>query len=269
MSVTAAKVKELREKSGAGFSLCKEALRQCDGDLDEASEWLRAKGASIAQKKSGRETTEGRIAFACNNNRGALVEVLTETDFVANNDTLRNFADLVARSVATSPDGSKKIGDISHEGTTINEACQEITLKTGENIQLGRHKTLDAKHNLHHYIHHNGKIGVMADISAPEGSQLGKDICMQIASMRPEVVDKDDFDAEQVLKLKKVFEAEMAQSGKDITILEKIITGKVNKYLSERALLLQDFVKDDKKKVRQHLMENDALVDSFAAIHID
>ena len=267
MSVPAVKVKELRDRSGAGFSLCKEALQNCDGDIEVAAEWLHARGAQIAEKKAGRQTSEGIVAFASSGNKGALVEILTETDFVANNEQLRDFAAFVAQASASAKDGIS-LAEISHEGRVVEEARQEISAKTGENIQFGHSRVLKASNSLHHYVHHNAKIGVMADIDSPEGSQVGKDVCMQVAAMRPDVVTSSDFDESHLASVRESFEREVAQGGKNPDVQEKIVTGKLSKYVSERALLMQDFIKDDKVKVEQYLKDNNATVSSFTALYL-
>lgn len=269
MSFPAARVKELRERTGAGFARCKEALEQSGGDLDAAAEWLQARGAQLAERKSGRETNEGRVSFAAAGNRGALVEVLTETDFVANNDSLREFADFAARAAAGMEDGGAPLSEASADGRTVEEARLDVLSKTGENIRLGRHETLTASGALHHYIHHNGKIGVMADVTGSDDPQLGKDICMQIASMRPEVVAPEDYDAGRLDSVKESFEREVAEGGKDPAVRERIVAGKLGKFVAGKALLKQDFIKDDRTKVEKHLRDNGAEVGGFAAIYLD
>lgn len=268
MSFPASRVKELRERTGAGFSQCKEALERSGGDLGAAAEWLQARGAQLAERRSGRETGEGRVSFAASGSRGALVEVLTETDFVANNESLREFADFAARAAAGMEDGAE-LAEASADGRTVEDARLEVLSKTGENIVLGRHETLTASGALHHYIHHNGKIGVMADVTGSDDPQLGKDVCMQIASMRPEVVAPEDYDEALLDSVRKGFEREAAEGGKDPAVRERIVAGRLGKFVAGKALLKQDFIKDESTKVEGLLKENGAGVGGFAAIYLD
>lgn len=274
MEVTAAAIKQLREQTGAGFALCKQALSECGGDDAKAKEWLNVKGASAAAKKAGRETTEGAIAAAAGPERIALAEVLTETDFVAGNEAFRALADAVAAAVLA---GAKDAGEVDTEtvaglqaeGGTVEELRAAAMLKIGENIQLGRAVVLakaEPTATLHSYIHHNGKIGVVACVAGGD-DEVGKNICLQIASMRPQAIAAEDFDAAALERVKQLFIDELADSKKPDEIKEKIAAGKLKKYLSEQVLLQQEYIKGD-GSVAAYLDGHKARVLAFRALHI-
>ena len=266
MGYTAAQVKDLRKETGAGFADCKKALDSTDGDMQQAREWLKTRGSAVAGKKAGRETGEGRIAFASSGKRGCLVEVLTETDFVANNEQLAAFAKTVAEALAAADGDVDDIGGIEADGATLEDARKEVIAKTGENVQFGRHRTVTATSGLHHYIHHNHRIGVIADVDQGTDDGLGADICMHVAAFHPSVMSPDDFPGDEIDGLRESFAKEVAEGGKDPAIQEKIVEGKLRKHTSERSLLKQPFIKDDKVPVEKHLKSCGAKVISFTSL---
>ena len=275
MDVTAAAIKQLREETGAGFALCKQALSECDGDDAKAKEWLNVKGASAAQKKAGRATTEGAIAAAAGPERIALAEVLTETDFVAGNEAFRALADAVAAAVLAGAEDAGEldtaaVAGLQAAGGTVEELRAAAMLKIGENIQLGRAVVLakaEPEATLHSYIHHNSKIGVVACVACGGDKEVGKNICLQIASMRPQVIAAEDFDAAALERVKQLFVDELADSGKPDAIKDKIAAGKLKKYLSEQVLLQQEYIKGD-GSVAAYLDGHQARVLAFRALHI-
>ena len=276
MEITAAAVKKLREETGAGFAQCKQALSECEGDFAKAKDWLSVKGASAAQKKAGRATTEGVVAVAEGQGRLALAEVLSETDFVAGNEVFQDFAAQVAAAVlAGAADGALEgaaVGALAADGGTVEQLREQAMLKIGENIQLGRAATIaqdgpDA--SLHWYVHHNRKIGVVARIACPaaKAAEVGKNVCMQIAAMAPQVVAEGDFDEAQLDRIKKLFADELAGSGKPPEIQEKIAAGKLRKYLADQVLLKQEYIMGD-SSVEDYLAGHGAQALAFQALRI-
>ena len=269
-TVTAAQIKKLRQATGASLLDCKKALIESTGDEQAARDWLRARGAAIASKKAGRTTSEGIIAFASSGQQGVLVEVLAETDFVASNDQFKAFASQVALAALQAGKTDANLATLPDPAGagTIEDLRLDATLKIGENIQLGQHHFLACQHKLSHYIHHNGKIGVVADIATAEGSTVGKDICMHIAALQPSVIAPENYDAAELSRLRTAWHAELATSSKPAEIHEKIVTGKVNKFLAECSLLKQQFIKDDSLTVADYLHRNNAQVLAYELLVI-
>ena len=274
MEIKASMVKQLRTETGAGFADCKVALSECEGDFDKAKEWLSIKGSATAEKKSNREVSEGIIASAGDTNRCVLVEVLCETDFVASNDSFKEFANNVATTILRSNTdklelNSSDITALESNGANLETTRTDIIGKIGENIQIGNAVVLAAQDDkqIYKYIHHTNKIGVIASVSSAN-EELGKNICMQVASMRPTAIDVSDFDDDYLNSVKETFISEMKYSNKPAEIKEKIIQGKLNKHLADKALLKQGFIVNEKQTVEQYLKENNATVTDFKALYI-
>ena len=259
--ITAALVKELREKTGAGMMDCKKALMETDGDLEGAVDWLRTKGLAAAAKKAGRAASEGLVGVAVDGANGAIVEINAETDFVARNDTFQGFvgsvanialeagSDLNALNSAAMPDSDRNVGEeLTHLISTI-----------GENMTMRRAATISVtKGALASYVHSAispglGKIGVLvgleSDADADKLSEVGKQIAMHIAAAKPLSVSQDDLDPEELEREKSILAEQARDSGKPENIIEKMVEGRLRKYYEEVCLLDQVFVIDGETKI--------------------
>ena len=261
-------VKQLRDATGIGMMECKKALLECDGDFKKARDWLRVKSSSKAEKLSGRTVAEGRISYAAWENTGALLEIVCETDFVARDDNLIAFSDACTLALAKSPSSADN-SDIEQlilaDGKSCKESLQELVMKMGENINIRRMRVIQARGQICHYIHTGGKIGTMADVEGGD-EELGRDICMHIAAMRPLYVAEKNIPAEEREKEELIFAAQVSDSGKAPEIAPKIIAGKMKKYLQETTLLGQSFVKEEDTTVGKLLEKRQAQVHNFALI---
>jgi len=255
--ITAAMVKALREQTGLGMMDCKAALQEADGDLRKAQEILRKKGLATAQKKAGRSTSEGLVVIRANDDRtsATMVEVRCETDFCARNDEFRNMVDAVAQHAAAKQDGPIEADE------TINELVQATLAKIGENITYARGVKISAP-RIGTYVHHNGKVGVVVGVEGQVSDETLSDLCMHIAFADPVGIGPDDIPADVIEKEKEIAKAQAVASGKPEQIADKIVAGKVKKFIAANALLEQPFVKDDKKTVAEVL--GDARVTAFA-----
>ncbi|WP_293006190.1 translation elongation factor Ts [Nitrosomonas sp.] len=263
--ITASMVKELREMTGLGMMECKKALTETSGDLKAAEDLLRIKSGAKASKAAGRIAAEGVIGAYISADRkcGALVEVNCETDFVARNEDIINFAKNLAELSAT-----KNIIDTVAlsdtnlpSGETIEAIRKALIMKLGENISIrrcGRHET---QGQLAYYLH-GTKIGVMVDFTGG-GEALGKDLAMHIAASKPICVSKAQVSADVLAHEREIFTAQAAESGKPANIIEKMVDGRITKYLAEITLLGQPFVKDPEQTVEKLLASKSATVNDF------
>lgn len=261
MAVTAALVKELRERTGAGMMDCKKALVETDGNIDKAIEVLREKGLSKAAKKSGRIAAEGlvRIAYNDDNSESAIVEINSETDFVAKNDEFITFVEDIANMVLLH--GEKDMDEfmsVDFNGKPISGVLTDKIAKIGENMNIRRYKKLATDGVVYTgYTHGGGRIGVIVgiktDASADEISRVGKDVAMQIASMDPKFISDKDVDPEYLENEKRILTQEVLNEGKKPEIVDKIVAGKIKKELKEVCLLDQPFVKDGDMSVGQYI----------------
>ena len=263
--VTAALVKELREKTGAGMMDCKKVLTETDGDLEKAAELLREKGITKAAKKSGRVAAEGMVeAYISEDEKvGAIVEVNSETDFVAKNEEFRTFVmDVAKQIVKNNPESVEALlaePAMFEEGKTVNEALIEKIATIGENISIRRFARFETTDGLiEKYIHGDGKIAVLVNMASGT-KELAKDVCMQIAAARPEFIDRNQVPAERVEKEKEILKIQTMNEGKPEAIAEKIVLGRINKFYQEICLVDQEFVKDPSKKVSDILKDSKVL----------
>ena len=260
MSVTAALVKELREKSGAGMMDCKKALSETDGDMEAAIDWLRTKGLATAAKKSGRVASEGLVAFAVDGTRGALIELNAETDFVARNTEFQEFASTLA-SLALNADDIDALGGVDYPGTGRN-VSEELTHKIatiGENMSLRRMETVSVgAGSVVSYMHNStapglGRIGVLIALESSADAavleELGKQIAMHIAATSPASLSVDDLDPESVQRERDVLIEQAKASGKPQEIAEKMVEGRMKKYYQEVVLLEQTSVIDGETQI--------------------
>ena len=263
--VTAALFKELREKTGAGMMDCKKVLTETDGDLEKAAELLREKGITKAAKKSGRVAAEGMVeAYISEDEKvGAIVEVNSETDFVAKNEEFRTFVmDVAKQIVKNNPESVEALlaePAMFEEGKTVNEALIGKIATIGENISIRRFARFETTDGLiEKYIHGDGKIAVLVNMTSGT-KELAKDVCMQIAAARPEFIDRDQVPAERVEKEKEILKIQTMNEGKPEAIAEKIVLGRINKFYQEICLVDQEFVKDPSKKVSDILKDSKVL----------
>ncbi|NNC47933.1 MAG: elongation factor Ts [Sphingomonas sp.] len=260
MAISAAQVKELRDRSGAGMMDCKKALAETDGDIEAAVDWLRTKGLAAAAKKSGRTAAEGLVGVAVDGTNGAVVEVNSETDFVAKNDKFQEFVGQVAE-LALQADGDieKLQGMQMASGGSVEEVLTDNIATIGENQSLRRTATVSVNEGaIVSYVHNAvapnmGKIGVLvalessADTAALEA--LGKQIAMHIAAANPQALDADGLDPEMIAREREIAKAKAIESGKPENIAEKMVEGGIAKFKKENALLSQLFVIDGKTPV--------------------
>ncbi|MBT8115168.1 MAG: elongation factor Ts [Arenicella sp.] len=270
MAITAALVKELRERTGAGMMECKKMLIETDGDIELAIEELRKRGAAQADKKAGRIAAEGTIVTRVEGNTGVAVEVNSETDFVAKDENFVAFANQVADAVlANSPaDVDALLASPVDGGGSVEEARQALIAKIGENISVRRFKTLTAAagETLGAYQHGN-KISVLVKV-ADGNEELAKDIAMHVAASKPVCVSTDQVPAELLAKEREIFTAQAAESGKPAEIMEKMVDGRIRKYLNEVTLLGQAFVKDPDQTVEKLLNSAGAQVQDFVRYEV-
>jgi elongation factor Ts len=258
--ITAASVKELRERTGAGMMDCKKALAENNGDLEAAIDWLRAKGLSAAAKKSGRTAAEGLVGVAVEGRKGALVEVNSETDFVAKNEQFQQFVGEVSKIVLKSGDDIEALKAASFPGGgTVEEKLTENIATIGENQSLRRAATLQVGEGaVVSYVHNAaapnmGKIGVLVALegSAPAETlqSLGKQIAMHIAAANPLALNADELDQDLIERERGIASEKANESGKPAEIVAKMVEGSLNKFKKENALLSQLFVMDNKTPV--------------------
>ena len=262
MQVTATMVKELRERTGAGMMECKKALTEAGGDMDAAIEQMRKSGQAKADKKASRIAAEGTTAIATNGKQAVILEVNCETDFVAKDDKFQNFSDQLAELVLANNISS--VEDLSSApmpgGLTVEETRLELVTKIGENIQVRRFEKLSSDGSVASYAH-GKRIGVLVDHSGND--EVGKDIAMHIAASKPLCVSADEVPADLLDKERDIAKAQAEASGKPEEIIEKMVDGKINKFLKESTLLGQPFIKDDSLTVESFLKASNASVTKF------
>jgi elongation factor Ts len=262
--ISAGLVKELRELTGLGFMECKKALTETDGDLKKAEELLRIRGSAKANKAASRIAAEGVIGawLSADGKVGALVELNSETDFVAKNEDFIAFSKSLAEIVASrNPKDPQELSTLDLQGTKVEARRQALIQKIGENLSIRRFKRLQARGKLALYLH-GAKIGVLVDYEGPE--EVGKDVAMHIAFAKPAYLNKSEVPQEVVADERRIQEARAKESGKPAEIVAKMVDGAVKKFLSEKALLGQPFVKDDKQTVEKMLAAKKAKVNGHA-----
>jgi elongation factor Ts len=268
MAITAAQVKELREKTGAGMMDCQRALQEANGDMEEAVKILRKKGLSAAAKKAGRKAKDGLvvISVAPDSRRGGIVELNCETDFVARTEQYQAFAHALAEQVAndgvTDVEKVKATRFMADPLHTVGEAIATQIATIGENIVLSRAAFLAAADGMQigSYLHMGGKIGVLVELSAAADEETVKDVAMQVAAAEPRYVSRDVVPSEAIAEEREIAKAQAAASGKPAQVIEKIADGKVGKFFEQVCLVDQPFVKDPTKKVSDVLKERGAVV---------
>ena len=266
MQITAAMVKELRERTGSGMMECKKALQEANGDIDTAIENMRKAGLAKADKKAGRVAAEGRVIIDISDDgkQASIVEVNCETDFVSGGDDFINFAKAIAAAaLANKPASLEELGALTLDsGDTIEHTRTEMVAKIGENIQIRRFEVLQSEGGDFGQYLHGTRIAVLVEMEGGD-DELMKDVAMHIAASKPVCVAEEDVPPEMLEKEKEILRAQALESGKPADIVEKMLTGRIRKYLAEITLLGQAFVKDPDKTVEALLKENGASVKRF------
>ena len=263
--ITASMVKDLRELTGLGMMECKKALVEANGDLKAAEDALRIKSGAKAGKAASRIAAEGVVAsfISADRKTGALIEVNCETDFVAKNDDFNNFARAVAQAVAQQvpADVAALVTMKLASGGTVEEARQGLVMKLGENTTVRRFVRFSTDGQLAAYLH-GTKIGVLVDYTGGDEA-LGKDVAMHIAASKPVCVSKEQVPVDLLAKEREIYTAQAAESGKPANIVEKMVEGRITKYLAEVTLLGQQFVKDPDMTVEKLLASKGARINAF------
>jgi elongation factor Ts len=273
MAITAALVKELRERTGAGMMECKKALVETDGDIEAAIENLRKSGQAKAAKKAGRIAAEGVIvvSFSDDNSKAAMVEVNCETDFVGKDDNFTSFAGAVAERVlaANVEDVAALLELPLHEGeeTTVNQAREALVAKLGEKMDVRRFSRFEATSGKLVSYRHGVRIGVVLEIEGGD-DELGKDLAMHIAATNPICLAEDQMPQELLAKEREIVTAQASESGKPEQIIEKMVDGRMRKFLAENTLLGQAFVKDPDTSVGKLLQSRGAKLIRFQRFEV-
>lgn len=265
MEISAVKVKELRDKTGAGMMDCKKALTEANGDFEKAIELLRKKGASVAAKRAERSANEGIILTRVydNNKSAAMLEVNCETDFVAKSDDFVNFANLAMDAlVANKPADVEALMALTQDGKKLNDELTALIGKIGEKIEVSRFTLENAPNGeIVDYVHHGSKLGVLVKVDNISGEKaeafrpLAKDFAMQVAAMKPGYTYREEVEKSVIEKEIEIYKEVARKEGKPEQILEKIAVGKLNKFYEENCLFEQAYVKDNSKKISDLISE--------------
>ena len=269
MAITASLVKELRERTGAGMMECKKALVETDGDIDAAADLMRMSGAAKADKKAGRVAADGAVMVKVSDDgkKAVIVEINSETDFVAKDDNFQSFAQSVVDVVFNNEpaDIDTLNAATTADGQTIEQAREALIAKVGENIKVRRFEIVTTQNSLVSY-QHGARIGVLVDSTASD--DMGRDIAMHIAATNPRCINESEVPAEEVEKEKGILIAQAEGSGKPAEIIEKMIQGRLVKYLAEITLVGQPFVKDPDQTVGKLLSSSNAQIDRFIRFEV-
>ena len=270
--ITAAMVKDLREKTGAGMMDCKKVLTEADGDMERAIELLRERGIAKAAKKSDRIAAEGLVLGYVSEDKkvGSVVEVNSETDFVAQNAEFRSFVEAIAKQVAiknpSDVDSLLEQESIEEAGKKVSEVLIDKVAKIGEKLSIRRFTRFETTDGLiEKYIHGDGKIAVLLNIKGGDET-LAKDVCMQIAAAKPEYLNREAVPQERLDKEMEILKAQAMNEGKPEAIAEKIVLGRVGKFYSEICLVEQEFVKNPDMKVADLLKSNNSQIIEFVRL---
>ena len=264
MSISASQVKELREMSGVGMMECKKALVETNGDLDKALDLLRANSSLKADKKASRVAADGEIKVAETASYVSLIEINSETDFAAKDAQFKDFTNSVASYLADS-----QVDSIEELNTQFNEKRQTLIQSIGENIQLRRLKTLQVPGNgsIGSYIHSDGRLAALVAIDT-DNQELAKDLAMHVSATNPSCLNSTDLDPEVLDRERAIFLVQAQESGKDAAIMDKMVEGKVKRFLSEVTLVSQTFVKNSDLSIQQLLDENNASIVDFVRFKV-
>lgn len=271
-AISASDVNKLRQMTGAGMMDCKKALNEANGDFETAIDILRKKGQKVAANRGDRDAKEGVVLakITADGKKGIIVRVSCETDFVAKNADFTKFVDDIANVAAkNTPETIETLLSLSYNGNglSISDKVTEQVGVIGEKIELSQYEIVDAA-DVVAYIHPGNRLATIVGFNKKVNPELAKDVAMQVAAMAPVSVDKDDVDAKILEREIEIGKEQARQEGKPEEMLEKIAMGKLNKFYKENTLLNQDFIKDNKKTVRQYITEadKDLTVTSFRRI---
>ena len=271
MAITAALVKELRERTGAGMMECKKILTETDGDIEVAIEELRKRGAAAADKKSDRVAAEGTVVALVSGDAGVLLEVNCETDFVGKDENFVAFANNVAQTIIDNSDvadvDALSAASLSGGEGSVEEARSALVQKIGENVQIRRFERINAAASETVSSYQHGKaIGVIVKTTGDD--ELGRDLAMHIAASKPLCISESQIPEEQIEKEKEIFSAQAAESGKPAEIIEKMVVGRLRKFVNEVTLLGQSFVKDPDMTVEKLLKSKNAEISNFTRYEV-
>ncbi len=277
MGVNMKNIKKLRERTGAGVLDCKKALTETEGDVDAAVEYLREKGMADAAKKAGRVAAEGLVNLLVTDDhkKGILVEVNSETDFVAKNENFQKLVQKISEHILQSD--TKDLDELlsetwyQDENKDVNTIVKEAISNIGENINLRRFASYETDGFVYGYIHMGGKIGVMVDYAGEltnDTENSAKDIAMHIAASNPEFLAREDVSQDALAKEKKIYKEQMLNEGKPVHIIDQIVEGKIAKYYTQVCLLEQPFVRDDEKTVADVIAESDLKINKFVRFEL-
>ena len=264
MSITASQVKELREMSGVGMMECKKALVETDGDLQKALDFLRANSSLKAEKKASRVAADGEVKVAENSKYTSLIEINSETDFAAKDTKFKDFTRSVADHLVSS-----QIDSIEALNEAFDAQRQTLIQSSGENIQLRRLSTLETSDGgcIGSYIHSDGRLAALVSLNV-DNQDLAKDIAMHVSATNPSCLTSNDMDPELLAREKAIYIAQSEESGKDAAIMEKMVEGKVKRFLSEVTLVSQAFVKNPDQSIQQLLDDNNASIIDFVRFKV-
>ncbi|MFN2381508.1 MAG: translation elongation factor Ts [Guyparkeria sp.] len=269
MAITASLVKELRERTGSGMMECKKALVETDGDIEAAIEQMRKSGLAKADKKAGRVAAEGQVTIAISDDRksAAMVEINSETDFVSKGDDFASFAQNVAEKILTDdPADMDAVNALDVDGEKADDRRKALVAKLGENIQMRRFVRMATSGVIGAY-RHGERIGVLVELEGGS-EELARDLAMHVAATKPSCVDESQVDEDTVEKEREIFRAQAAESGKPPEIVEKMIGGRIRKFLAEITLVGQPFVKDPDQTVGELLKKEGAKVVRFERMEV-
>ena len=254
----ASDVKELRDRSGAGMLDCKKALEACSGDMEQAIDWLREKGISKAAKKESRIAAEGLCSILTKENRAVILEVNSETDFVAKNEEFTKFVQYLTETILENNLKTREeVLSFDDNGETIDAKLIALTAKIGEKLSFRRHEVVEKKDNevFGSYLHMGGKIGALVVLSNTT-EEVAKDVAMHVAAMAPVCAKRDEVPTDMVDRESKVIKEQVMNEGKPVDIAEKMVTGRLNKFYKEICLEEQEFIKDSSMNVGTFVKNN-------------
>ncbi|MCY8176774.1 translation elongation factor Ts [Bacillus inaquosorum] len=272
MAITAQQVKELREKTGAGMMDCKKALTETDGDMDKAIDLLREKGIAKAAKKADRIAAEGSTLIKTDGNKGVILEVNSETDFVAKNEGFKELLNTLADHLLTNTpaDVEEAMGQKMENGSTVEEYITSAVAKIGEKITLRRFTVLTKDDNsaFGAYLHMGGRIGVLTVLNGTTNEETAKDIAMHVAAVNPRYISRDQVSEEETNHERQILTQQALQEGKPENIVAKMVEGRLNKFFEEICLLDQAFVKNPDEKVKQVVAAKNATVQTYVRYEV-
>jgi elongation factor Ts len=272
VEINAKLVGELREKTGVGMMECKKALVACEGDLEKAIDFLRKKGVAVAEKKAGRVANQGLVGLAVRGNKGAVVELNSETDFVAKNTDFQSFLKQVVDLALDNGKDIETLKAADLNGKSVQDTLVDLIAKIGENMSLRRVAVVEGE-TVVPYIHTMtseglGKIGVLVALSGANAAEVGKKVAMHIAASAPKFLAIADVDANTANHEREIFAEQARASGKPEAIIEKMVEGRMRKFYEEAVLLEQAFVMDTDKKVKDVVAEAGCTLTSFVRYNL-